>query len=91
MSLFEPTGRYFILVSTIAWQFNLSAAPPNSNAEYSPNRRPRFLNRLSYTGSQVDPAVVHYNDVIAPEHGNQALLDIGEEYLTAQTLRIRKT
>src|ERR1700676_4960086 len=46
------------------------------------NRRPRFLNRLSNTGNQVHPAVIHDDDVIAPERENQALLDIGEKHLT---------
>src|SRR3979411_2349291 len=46
------------------------------------NCRPRLLNRLSTTGNQVNPAVIHDDDVIAPERGNQALLDIGEEHLT---------
>src|ERR1700752_2748495 len=45
-------------------------------------RRPRFLNRLSNTGNQVNPAVIHDDDVIAPERENQALLDIGEKHLT---------
>src|SRR5229473_4637587 len=44
--------------------------------------RPRFLDRLSNTGNQVDPAVIHHDDVIAPERRYQALLDIGEEHLT---------
>src|SRR6266446_2330079 len=46
------------------------------------NCRPSFLDRLSNTGNQVDSAVIHYDDVIAPERGDQALLDIGEEHLT---------
>src|SRR6266568_8757669 len=46
------------------------------------NCRPRFLDRLSNAGNQVDSAVIHYDDVIAPERGNQALLDIGEEHLS---------
>src|SRR6266481_1391847 len=46
------------------------------------DRRPGFLNRLLNTGNQVNPAVIHDDDVIAPERGNQALLDIGEEHLT---------
>src|SRR5713101_5413821 len=44
--------------------------------------RPRFLNRLPNAGNQVDTAVVHHDDVVAPECGNQALLDIGEEHLS---------
>src|SRR6202521_159959 len=45
-------------------------------------RAPRFLNDLSNTGNQVNPAVIHYDDVIAPERENQALLDIGEDHIT---------
>src|SRR3979411_2647415 len=44
--------------------------------------RPRLLNRLSNTGNQVNPAVIHAAACGAPERGNQALLDIGEEHLT---------
>src|SRR4030081_3072719 len=46
------------------------------------NCRPRLLNRLSNTGNQVNPAVSHEHQVLAPERGNQALLDIGEEHPT---------
>jgi len=44
--------------------------------------RSRFLDRLANTRNQVDTAVVHHDDVVAPECGNQALLDIGEEHLS---------
>src|ERR1700738_1288677 len=44
--------------------------------------RPRFLDRLSNPGDQVDSAVVHDADIVAPECGNQAMLDIGEEHLS---------
>src|SRR6202795_674871 len=46
-------------------------------------RRVRFLNRLAYGGPQVDATVIHHDDVVAPERGNQALLDIGEEHLSS--------
>src|SRR6202795_3787381 len=46
-------------------------------------RRVRFLNRLAYGGPQVDATVIHHDDVVAPEGGNQALLDIGEEHLSS--------
>src|SRR4051812_25447950 len=50
--------------------------------------RPRFLNRLPNAGPQVDSAVIHHHDVIAPERGYQALLDICEEHLSRHgTLR----
>jgi hypothetical protein len=42
-----------------------------------------FLNRFANAGNQVDTAVVHHDDVVAPESGNQALLDIGEEHLSS--------
>src|SRR5580693_6654174 len=48
------------------------------------NRRPRFLDRLSNAGDQVDSAIVHDDDVVAPERRNQTLLDIGEEHLSGQ-------
>src|ERR1700736_2104746 len=44
--------------------------------------RPRLLNRLPNGGSHVDSAVIHHDDVVAPERGNQALLDIGEEHVS---------
>jgi len=31
----------------------------------------------------VDAAVIHHDDVVSPERGNQALLDIGEEHLSS--------
>src|SRR3954452_20735856 len=43
--------------------------------------RPRFLDRLPNARPQMDPAVVHHDDVASLERGNQALLDIGEEHL----------
>src|SRR6476619_6007784 len=46
-------------------------------------RRVRFLNRLANGGPHVDAAVIHHDDVVAPERGNQALLDIGEEHLSS--------
>ena len=42
-------------------------------------RRMRFLNRQTDGGPHVDAAVIHHDDVVAPERGNQALLDIGVE------------
>src|SRR5256886_16261146 len=30
----------------------------------------------------MDPAVIHHDDVVAPEHRNQAVFDIGEEHLS---------
>src|SRR5499427_8192410 len=30
----------------------------------------------------MDPAVIHHDDVVAPEQGNQAFFDIGEEHLS---------
>src|SRR6267142_1658281 len=44
--------------------------------------RPRPLDRLTNGGSQVDTAVIHHDDIVAPECGNQALLDISEKHLT---------
>src|SRR6476620_10392559 len=46
-------------------------------------RRVRFLNRLANGGPHVDAAVIHHDDVVAPERGNQALLDISEEHLSS--------
>jgi len=46
-------------------------------------RRMRFLDRLANGGSHVDAAVIHHDDVVAPERGNQTLLDIGEEHLSS--------
>jgi len=43
------------------------------------NCRPRFFNRLPNTRTQVDSAVIHDHDVIAPERGHQALFDICKE------------
>src|SRR5579864_1683038 len=40
--------------------------------------RPGFLDCLTNTGDQVDSAIVHDDDIVAPERGDQALLDIGE-------------
>jgi hypothetical protein len=48
------------------------------------NCRPHFLNRLANAGSQVDSAVIHHDDVTAPERGYQALLDICEEHPRAR-------
>src|ERR1700683_2968300 len=45
--------------------------------------RPSLFNRLPNAGNQVDSAVVHHDDVVAPECGDQALLDIGEEHLSS--------
>src|SRR5262249_14400542 len=47
--------------------------------------RPCFLDRLSNASYQVDAAVVHHDDVVAPECGNQALLDISEEHLAGHS------
>ena len=44
--------------------------------------RPRFLNCFSNGGSHVNSTVIHDDDVIALERGNQALLDVGEEHLS---------
>src|SRR6476659_10016103 len=46
-------------------------------------RRVRFLNRLANGRPHVDAAVIHHDDVVAPERGNQALLDISEEHLSS--------
>src|ERR1700681_1676847 len=46
------------------------------------NCRPLFLDRFPNAGTHMDSAVVHHHDVVAPERGNQALLDIGEEHLS---------
>jgi hypothetical protein len=43
--------------------------------------RPRLLDRLANAGSQVDSAVIHHNDVVAPKGRHQTLLDIGEKHL----------
>ena len=43
------------------------------------NCRPRLFNRLPNTRTQVDSAVIHDHDVIAPERGHQALFDICKE------------
>src|SRR5438270_5447093 len=45
--------------------------------------RPCFLNRLPNAEAQVDSAVVHDDNIIAPERGYQTLLDIGEEHLSS--------
>ena len=34
-------------------------------------------------GPQMDPAVIHHDDVVASERRNQAVFDIGEEYLSS--------
>src|ERR1700730_13454620 len=46
------------------------------------NGRSHFLNRLPNAGTQVDSAVIHHDDVTAPERAYQALLDICEEHLS---------
>ena len=33
-------------------------------------------------GPQMDPAVIHHDDVVASERRNQAVFDIGEEHLS---------
>src|SRR4051812_18802326 len=43
--------------------------------------RSRFLDRFQNAGPEMDPAIVHHNNVVALEHGKQALFDIGEEHL----------
>jgi hypothetical protein len=40
------------------------------------NCRPGLLDRLPNAGPQVDPAVVHHHDIVAPKGWDQALLDI---------------
>ena len=45
-------------------------------------RRMRFIDRQTDGGPHVDAAVIHHDDVVAPERGNQTLLDIGEEHLS---------
>src|ERR1700741_1932786 len=45
-------------------------------------RGARFLDRLANAGDQVDSAIVHDDDVVAPERRNQTLLDIVEEHLS---------
>src|SRR5262252_6018125 len=44
--------------------------------------RSRFLDSPANARSQMDPAVIHHDDVVAPEHRNQAVFDIGEEHLS---------
>jgi len=44
--------------------------------------RPDFLDRIANAGDQVDSAIVHDDDIVAPECGDQALLDIGEEHFS---------
>src|SRR5450432_4143042 len=41
-----------------------------------------LLNRLPDACDLVDSAVVHHHDVAAAKHGNQALLDVGQEHLS---------
>src|SRR5579863_2751260 len=45
------------------------------------NCRPRSLDRLPNDGTEVDPTIIHDDDIIAPKGGDQAFLDIGEEHL----------
>src|SRR5882762_1576261 len=42
---------------------------------------PRLLDRLTNSCSFVNVDVVHDDDIAAPERGDQALLDVGEEHL----------
>src|SRR6478736_3318181 len=46
-------------------------------------RRMRFIDCYTDGGAHVDAAVIHHDDVVAPERGNQTLLDIGEEHLSS--------
>src|SRR3954452_3384888 len=43
--------------------------------------RARFLDRRPNAEPQMDAAVIHHDDVVALERGNQTLRDIGEEHL----------
>src|SRR5712691_771070 len=47
------------------------------------NCRARFLNCLPDAWDLVGSEVIHHHDVVAVERRNQALLDIGQEYLSA--------
>ena len=44
--------------------------------------RARFFDSPANAGPQMDAAVIHHDDVIASEHWNQAVFDIGEEHLS---------
>src|ERR1700758_2531683 len=44
--------------------------------------RARFFDSPANAGPQMDTAVIHHDDVIASEHWNQAVFDIGEEHLS---------
>src|SRR6266849_649173 len=46
------------------------------------NRRPSLLNRLPDAGDFVGSEVIHHDNVVAPECWNQALLNVGQEYLS---------
>src|SRR2546428_8075554 len=46
------------------------------------NCRPRFLNRLLDAGDLVSSVVVHHDNVVALKRCDQALLHIGQEYLS---------
>src|SRR6516225_8941486 len=46
------------------------------------NCRPGRLNRVPNGGTQMDSAVIHHHDFIAPKRRYQALLDICEEHLS---------
>src|SRR5215469_16539288 len=50
--------------------------------------RPHFLNCIANGGGQMDSAVVHDDNVIAPKRGDQTLLDIGQEHLRSWHLRL---
>src|SRR3974390_1813292 len=43
--------------------------------------RPDVLDHLTYAFALVEIDVVHHDDVAAPESGDEALLDVGEERL----------
>src|ERR1700674_2604768 len=44
---------------------------------------PRFFNRFPDSGDLVGSVVIHHDNVVAAKRWNQALLDIGQEYLSA--------
>ena len=41
-----------------------------------------LLNCFPYAGNLVGAQVIHHDNIVAPECRNQALLDIGQEYLS---------
>ena len=50
-----------------------------------PQARLRLLNRFPYGRSDLNSAVIHHDDVVAPKRRSQALLDIGEEHFSSHS------